>query len=170
MIEHYKKTHNISLTVKLFSASRRTVYKWLKRYEKFGFAGLDDYSKRPKNSPNATPLELKQKVIEAKKKYKSLGAEQVKILADLPLCPDTIRKIWREAGFPSRKRQKKYKIKQNLRNVKKQCALFQQIDIDVKFLNDIPSFFLPMKSLNLHRYQYTARDVTSGLVFWAFAY
>lgn len=71
MIEHYKKTHNISLTVKLFSASRKTVYKWLKRYEKFGFVGLDDYSKRPKNSPNATPLELKQKVIETKKKYKS---------------------------------------------------------------------------------------------------
>lgn len=170
MIEHYQKTHNISLTAKLFSTSRKTVYKWLKRYEKFGFADLDDYSKRPKNPPNATPLELKQKVIEAKKKYKSLGAEQVKILADLPLCPDTIRKIWREAGFPSRKRQKKHKIKQNLRNVKKQWALFHQIDIDVKFLNDIPSFFLPMKSLNLPRYQYTARDVTSGLVFWAFAY
>ena len=170
MIEHYKQTLNVSLTAKCFSTTRKTVYKWIKRFEEFGISGLFDYSKRPKHSPKATPLELKQRVIEAKKKYKFLGAEQVKILADLPLCPDTIRKIWREAGFPPRKRQKKHVIKQNLRNVKKKWALFQQIDIDVKHLYDIPAFFLPIKSLNLPIYQYTARDVTSGLVFWAFAY
>ncbi len=33
----------------------------------------------------------------------------------------------------------------------------------------MPSF-LPMKLFDLPRYQYAARDVTSGLVFWAFAY
>ena len=170
MIEFYNQTHNVSLTAKLFSTSRKTVYKWIKRFKEFGISGLSDFSKRPKHSPKATPLELKQKVIEAKKKYKYLGAEQVKILANLPLCPDTIRKIWREAGLPPRKRQKKHVIKQNLRNVKKKWALFQQIDVDVKHLDDIPAYFLPMKSLNLPIYQYTARDVTSGLVFWAFAY
>lgn len=170
MVLHAKEFKNISLTAKEFNTTRKTVYKWLSRYEKTGYAGLDDYSKRPKYCPKETPKEIKDKVISAKIKYKSLGAEQVKILANLPLHPDTIRKIWRQAGFKSRKRQKKHITKRNLRNIKKLWHLFQQIDIDVKYLNDIPSFFIPMKRLNLPPFQYTARDVTSGLVFLSFAF
>ncbi len=170
MVLHAKEYKNISLTAQSFNTTRRTVYKWLCRYELHGYEGLSDLSKRPKHSPRETPKEIKEKVIAAKKKYKSLGAEQVKILDSLPLCPDTIRKIWKAYGFKSRKRVKKHVSKRNLRNVKKLWNLFQQIDIDVKYLYDITSFFLPMKHLNLPLYQYTARDVTSGLVFWSFAY
>ncbi|MCX8093920.1 MAG: helix-turn-helix domain-containing protein [Candidatus Goldbacteria bacterium] len=170
MVGHAKEYRNISLTAQVFNTTRKTVYKWLKRHELYGYAGLDDYLRRPKHSPKETSQEIKAKVIAAKKKYKSLGAEQVKILAELPLCPDTIRKIWRQAGFKPRKRQKKYVTKRNLRNIKKLWPLFKQIDIDVKYLNDIPTFFLPMKRYNLPPFQYTAREVTSGLVFWAFAY
>ena len=170
MVLHAKEYRNISLTAKDFNTTRKTVYKWLKRHELYGYEGLLDLSKKPKRSPKETPQEIKEKVIAAKKKYKSLGAEQVKLLASLTPCPDTIRKIWKQAGFKSRKREKKHVIKRNLRNVKKFWNLFQQIDLDVKYLYDIPSFFFPMKRLNLPLYQYTARDVTSGLVFWAFAY
>ena len=170
MVLHAKEYGNISLTAQEFKTTRKTIYKWLKRYEKLGYAGLDDYSKKPKRSPRETTQELVDRVIAAKKKYKSLGAEQIKILENIPLSPDTICKIWRKAGFKPRKREKKHITKRNLRYIKKRWNLFHQIDVDVKFLDDIPSFFLPMKHLNLPIYQYTARDVTSGLVFWSFAY
>ncbi|MCX7697991.1 MAG: hypothetical protein N2114_00795, partial [Candidatus Goldbacteria bacterium] len=67
---------------------------------------------------------------------------------------------------------KKLKIlnKERLNTLKKLWNFLQQIDIDVKYLYDIPSCLLPMKRLNLPPYQYTARDVTSGLVFFSFAY
>ena len=166
----YAKQHSISKASKDFNVTRKTIYKWLYRYNKYGISGLDSLSRRPKHFPKETPKHIKDKVIKAKLKYKNLGAYQVKILENLPVCPDTIRKIWRNAGFSSRKRTKKYITKLNLRNVKKKWKLFQQIDVDVKHLNDIPNYFIPMKKFNLPIYQYTARDVTSGLVFWAFAY
>ncbi len=83
MVLHAKEYGNISLIAQELKTTRKTIYKWLKRYEKLGYAGLDDYSKRPKTSTKETPQEVKEKVIQAKKKYKSLGAEQVKILAEL---------------------------------------------------------------------------------------
>ena len=167
---HAKEHGNIALTAELFQTTRDTVYKWLRRYEKHGYSGLVGLSTKPHSSPNTTPEHIKKQVIAAKKKYCRLGAEQVKILADLPVCSETIRKIWREAKFKPRKRVKKHITKQNLRKEKMKWKLFQQIDVDVKYLDDIPNYYFPMKRYNLPLYQYTARDVTSGLMFWAFSY
>jgi transposase len=170
MVMHAKEHKNISFTAECFNTTRVTVYKWLKRFDELGYEGLASMSKRPHNSPFATSEDIKKEVIKAKKTYKNLGAEQIKILANLTPCPDTIRKICKEAGFKPRKRQKKHVTKQNLRDVKKKWDLFQQICVDVKYLDDIPNYYIFMKYYNLPVYQYTARDVTSGLVFWAFAY
>ncbi|MCX7697993.1 MAG: leucine zipper domain-containing protein [Candidatus Goldbacteria bacterium] len=83
MIMHVKEYNNIAFTAKVFNTTRKTVYKWLKRYTEKGYEGLLDLSKRPKHCPKETPKELKEKIIAAKKKYKSLGAKQVNILANL---------------------------------------------------------------------------------------
>jgi len=170
MVWHYKEHKNVMLTARVFSTTRKTVYKWVKRYEKHGYAGLESMSRRPHRSPLETPKEVKDQVIAAKHKYKHIGAEQMKILANLKPCPDTIRKICKEAGFKPRKRIKKHITKQNLRGVKRLWDLFQQICVDVKYLNDIPNYYLFMRFYRLPVYQFTARDVTSGLTFWAFSY
>jgi len=170
IIQHYKEHKNVSLTAHVFNTTRKTVYKWLKRYDKNGYAGLESLSTRPHSSPFETPKEIKEQVIAAKRKYKNIGAKQMKILANLKPCPDTIIKICKEAGFPPRKKVKKHVTKQNLRSVKKLWNLFQQICVDVKYLNDIPNYYFFMRLYNLPVYQFTARDVTSGLTFWAFAY
>ena len=170
MIWHYKEHENVSLTAKIFNTTRATVYKWVKRYDLKGYAGLESLSRKPHSSPFETPKNIKEQVIQAKKKYKNLGAVQIKVLANLKPCPDTIRKICREAGFKSRKKIKKHVTKQNLREVKKLWNLFQQICVDVKYLDDIPNYYPYMRLYKLPVYQFTARDVTSGITFWAFAY
>lgn len=170
MVWHFKEHKNLSLTARAFKTTRITVSKWVKRYEEAGYAGLESLSTRPHSSPFETPKEIKDQVIRAKKKYRHIGAKQIKLLANLEPCPDTILKICKEAGFKPRKRIKKHVTKQNLRAVKKLWALFQQICVDVKYLDDIPNYYLYMKHHNLPVYQYTARDVTSGITFWAFAY
>jgi hypothetical protein len=47
--------------------------------------------------------------------------------------------------------------------------LFQQISADTKDLDDIPRYWLQAQRLHLPTIPYTARDVRSGLLFWAFA-
>jgi transposase-like protein len=46
-------TGNVAATCRYYGISRQTFYKWLRRYEELGEAGLRDGSKRPLHSPNA---------------------------------------------------------------------------------------------------------------------
>lgn len=170
MVQMAIETDNVAQTAAYFKTTRPTVYKWLGRYKSGGFGAMGSQSRKPKSSPRETAQEVKDAVVQARNKYKFLGAVQIKLLAGLAPCPDTIRKIWKQAGFKSRKRVKKHITKQNLRHMKMKWKAFQQIDIDAKYLNDIPNYYIPMKRLNLPRFQYTARDVSTGAVFWAFSY
>src|ERR1700746_2694934 len=87
---------------------------------------------------------------------------------DLPLSHMAIHRIWRQHGL-IRKRRKKYQRKQDLAAVKATWRLFQQISADTKDLCDIPHFWPQAERLRLPLVQYTAREVRSGLMFWAFA-
>jgi len=159
----------IKATARAFGCSRNTVRKWYRRWLKEGYNGLEALSRRPRRSPNATPASERNELVELKKKYKRLGAEAIRVLEGLSRSPRTIRKIWREEGVSSRKRRKKHKTKQNLRAVKRQWRLFQQIDEDTKYLNDIPEYYFQMMKKGLPKIQFTARDVTSGLIYLGFA-
>jgi transposase len=159
----------IKETARVFHTTRNTVRKWHRRWCQDGYAALADRSRRPKRSPLATAPDQRRKLLKLKKKYKRLGAEAIKTIEGLPQSPRTIRKIWRQQGVSSRKRRKKHQTKQNLREVKKLWALFEQICEDTKDLTDIPEYWTQMKALGLPRWQYTAREVTSGLLYMGFA-
>jgi transposase len=158
------QTSGVMAASRLFHTTKNTISKWLKRFNEHGHDSLTGLSRRPHNSPNATPLEVQKKLVELKRKYKRLGAEQIKVLENLSISAKTMRKIWRRHGVPSRKLRKKHVTKQNLRAVKKIWPLFQQICEDTKILKDIPEYWWQMKRLNLPEVQYTARDVTTGLL------
>lgn len=161
--------HGIRYTAKHFSTSRNTVRKWLDRWHEHGYAGLESLSRRPHRSPGATPPHQRQRLVRLKHKYKRLGAEAIKAIEGISLSAKTIRKIWRQEGVSSRKRRKKHHTKQNLREIKRQWALFRQIDEDTKDLKDIPEYWIQMKQKKLPTVQYTARDVTTGMLFMGFA-
>jgi transposase len=165
----YAEKHGIKPAMRHFKASRNTVRKWIRRWQELGYAGLNEISRKPHNSPGATPEEEREKLVKLKKKYKRMGADQIKKKEDLTRSARTIRKVWREKGESSRKRPKKHETKQNLREVKKQYALFRQAMEDTKELDDIPEYYMQMKTKNLFTIQYTFRDVTSGLMFLGFA-
>jgi transposase len=159
----------IKQTARDFHASRTTVRKWYGRWLAEGYRGLMDRSRRPHHSPRATPPEERRHLVALKERYKRMGAEQVRAREGLSRSARTIRKVWREEGVSSRRRRRKYKTKQNLREMKRRWRLFQQIAEDTKDLVDIPEYYLQMKALGLPTVQYTARDVTTGLLFMAFA-
>ena len=165
----YAFSHGVKPAARIFDTSAPVVRKWLRRFKEQGYAGLVDLSHRPHHSPRATPQHIKDHIVGLQKKYRRLGAEQVKTLEGLKQAPKTIRKFWREAGVSNRRRRKKYITKQNLREVKKKFYLFQQSCEDTKDLTDIPEYWPQMKRLNLPTVQYTRREISCGILFLGFA-
>jgi transposase len=167
MVNHALQ-HGIKPTARFFSTTPATVRLWLKRFQASGLNGLKELSRRPKHSPRTTPDHVKQHLKQLKKRYKRIGADQIKFLEDLSVSPRTMRKIWRELGISSRKRRKKHLTKRNLREVKKQFAFLQHTCEDTKELNDIPEYYAYMLKHNLPTTQYTFRDMSTGLQLTAY--
>lgn len=45
----------------------RTLKDWLAKHKKYGVAGLENRSTRPKTQPNETPIHIKERIIELRK-------------------------------------------------------------------------------------------------------
>lgn len=75
-----------------FGISRKTGYKWLRRYANNGAAGLSDRSRRPHRITLKVPAELEDQIIDWRKKHPTWGARKIrKKLQDsgyspLPAC------------------------------------------------------------------------------------
>lgn len=53
--------------------TRSCAYKWVSRYRQFGWAGLEELSRRPELSPERTTQELVDELVGLKKKYPAFG-------------------------------------------------------------------------------------------------
>ena len=60
-----------------YHISRKTGYKWIKRYQAHGPAGLVDRSRRPHSSPDQTPVALRQAIIDARRRHSTWGAKKL---------------------------------------------------------------------------------------------
>ena len=165
----YAKEHGVKPAARRYATGPKTVRKWLLRFIEGGYQALDDMSRRPHFSPGAISDDRERIIVALKGKYKRLGADQVKILENLPESAKTIRKIWRNNGISSRARRKKHVTKQNLREIKKQFALFERVCEDTKDLFDIPEYWPQMRLKRLPKTQYTFREVSCGVQFLGFS-
>lgn len=59
----------VSRTCRYFGISRHTFYKWRRRYETHGEAGLYDRARGPHHSPRATPREVISKILYLRQHY-----------------------------------------------------------------------------------------------------
>ena len=57
---------NVSELCRRFEISRKTGYKWLRRWASDGLAGLEDQSVRPLNSPGRTAAAIESKVLQTR--------------------------------------------------------------------------------------------------------
>ena len=62
-----------------FGISRETGYKWWRRYQKRGVAGLEERSRRPRASPRRTPIEIERRVVELRRKTPDWGARKLRV-------------------------------------------------------------------------------------------
>lgn len=61
----------------MYGVSRKTIYKWIGRYQMEGPIGLEERPRAPKRHPNATPLEVAREVVAVKLKHQSWGPKKV---------------------------------------------------------------------------------------------
>jgi len=96
------------------------------------------------------------------------GAERLQREFQIPCGISAIQRILRAHGLVL-PRPKKHARKKQLRALKKTWPLFGQLVADTKYLQDIPHYWPLMSRLRLPRFQYTVREVVSGLCFVGYA-
>jgi transposase len=158
----------ISEAARAFGTTRDTVRKWKRLYEQHGTAGLTNKSRAPKRIPHKTAKAIEETILQHRDRLPSWGPIRLKEDFNLPVSTGAIYRILKQ-NKRIKKHQRKYERKRDLRAIKLRLRAFQRIQIDVKDLIDIPKYYYFRHLYSLPRYQYTARDVKSGMLYIAHA-
>jgi len=167
MVKH-ALAYGVKPTAGVFSTTPKTVRKWLSRYQQERLAGLNELPRTPLSCPHRTSPIIERKVVQLRKRYPFMGSKRLKREHGLSCSHEAIRRILNDHGLIKRRR-KKHKRKRDLAEIKKKWKLFGQFTVDTKDLKDMPHYWPQMKNLALPKYQFTAREVRSGLMFLGFS-
>jgi transposase InsO family protein len=87
--EYHRGTVSFAELCRRYQISRRVGYKWRRRFEAAGPAGLEDRSRRPLSSPTQTPDAIRVAILDARRLHPTWGAKKLlKILSKAD--PDTV--------------------------------------------------------------------------------
>jgi putative transposase len=75
--DHLRDMLSLTELCELYGISRKTGYKWIDRYVRQGPAGLEERSRRPRRSPNATSEEIVGAILEARRRHPSWGGKKL---------------------------------------------------------------------------------------------
>ncbi len=90
MADYLTEEYGVSELARAYGVSRKTVYKWIGRYEDEGVGGLEDRSRAPHHHPNAVDEKVEKKILELKARRPLWGAPKLrsKLLEELgDECP-----------------------------------------------------------------------------------
>jgi transposase len=169
MVEAYLNGASYDKVAEEYGTNRKTVMKWVARYKLYGWEGLRDLSRRPLNSPQKTDDVREMEIVELRQDT-GFGAERLKREFELSTGHNAIHRIFKKHGLINKQREKKRYKRNSLRSIKEQLKPFELIQIDIKYLIDIPWLYPFLKGFNLPKYQITARDVKTGTVYVFFCY
>lgn len=98
-----------------FNISRKTGYKWLKRYEDEGESGLEEHSRKPVNQPNKLTEKVILRIVNIRVEHKHWGADKIRSILKrehyMPLPSRTsIHRILKQAGLINLRKQRRIKI------------------------------------------------------------
>ena len=168
MVESVKEI-GIKPTARQFMTTVVTVRKWHRRYLAKGLDGLLDESRKPKG-PRTIPRVDEERIMELRKRRKNrIGCWGIKAALRLPYSTSTIYRVLKQHGLVGQKVRKHHK-KQDLREIKARLKPFEKIQVDVKYLDDIPQYLAYYRKHRLPRYQFTARCEKTGAAFFSLAH
>ncbi len=105
--------YTISELAREYEVSRRTIYKWVRRYQVAGPLGLEERSRVPWGHPNATPIELAREIVAAKLRHERWGPRKLVVWLE-ERCPgerwpaaSTAGEILKRAGLVRSRRRRR---------------------------------------------------------------
>ena len=184
----YAQEHSIKAAAREFEVSRNTVRRWVRRFE--SGEGLEDKKRGTTNHPMKMKFGYRchlESLVQTKVQNhnKIIGTQVQKQLQtevggkySLP----TIIKTLKQIGARKTKKPKALP-KRDLREVTDRAGRMLRIllahasgmkfgeciQIDIKYLTDIPAMRFSQKCLDVPKYQITARDRATGALWYAFA-
>ena len=167
MVMHAKE-HGVSKTARHFDTTRKTVTKWINTFKKDGMKGLENKSRIGQAHPETLSPETIQQIIEFRK-GSNVGAYFIKDALGLTCSIKTINKYLKRNGLVSKPKTKSKK-KRDMSEMRKKVKVFEKIQIDTKYLTDIPNLWMGIKFMNLPKYRFTARDYKSGTTLTGYSY
>lgn len=137
--------------VKVCPHSERSLKRWVRAYKQYGKRGLEPRSTRPRTHPKETPIHIKERVLELRRKTKLCALKlHWKLEKDgIKLHERTVGKILKAEGVV-----RKYRVRRvAYKYVKAQLKPGELVEIDVKYV--------PGRVAGKRYYQYTAIDCAS---------
>jgi transposase InsO family protein len=131
--------------------SERSIKYWLSDYREYGFEGLENKSTRPRSNPKETPIRIKERIIELRKKKKQCSKKLMWDLQEegISVHFQTIQKIIKSEGLTRKYRARKAQLKY----VRIPLKRGKLVEIDIKFV--------PGRIERQRYYQFTAIDCSS---------
>ena len=167
VVELAKET-SISNAAKKYLTTRKTVRKWVRRYELYGLKGLEDMKRTPNYIPHKMKEGDEENIKTLRKKHPSWGARRFKERYGVNGSLSAIHRVIRQkCGFKKKKR--RWRKRKDLSELKKKFKFFEFSQIDTKDLIDIYQYWPYIKGLGLPRYEYTLRELSTGANFFAYA-
>lgn len=154
-----------------FQTTVKTVRKWVRRYQQQKRPGLANRCTRPRHCPKAMDEHSRRRLeriyLARRERHYRINAALIRREYRIGYSLPTVLKALRSFGYPGRST--KTATKRDLRHIKAELKVMQRIQIDVKYLDDIPELQPAYQRYRLPRYQYTARCVRTGTLFISYA-
>lgn len=100
----------ISGLARYYGLSRKTVYKWIERFEGCGAGGLEERSRAPHHHPNGLSKEMEERILEWKERKPLWGAPKIHAkLVELEDCPSesTVSNVLARHGLSRKVRRRR---------------------------------------------------------------
>jgi len=160
--------NGIKPTAEKYNMSKNSIRLWMRRFQKEGNDGLIDRRNGPNNIPHKTSKIVEKQIVAYRSRAPCYGAKRLKYFFDLDASLGAIHRILKDHGLIKRRKRKNQK-KNDLRKIKAKYLSFEKLQMDIKYLTDIPPYWEQMTRLKLPKFQYTIRDVKSGMLFLGYA-
>ena len=112
--DYLRETLSVTELCDLYRVSRKTAYKWIDRYLRHGPAGLQEHSRRPQHSPNATAEDIVEALLAARRRHPSWGGKKLLALLhkrnpswDLPHRSTVCDLLKRHGMVPSKRHRRR---------------------------------------------------------------
>ncbi len=153
---------------KKFKIALNTLKSWIKEFQKHGKQGLIDKRKGPNFIPHKIPPDEEERIVSIRTMAPCFGPNRIKFYFNVNCSVGAIRRVIRSHNL-TKKQKKKQEKKRDLRAVKAKRASMTYLQMDVKYLTDIPNYWEQIKPMGLPRFQYTVRDSKSGMLFLGYS-